>query len=71
MFLEFRQGAELRAYAAACTLSAEGPTCKLSQPSSHCTSMCFAATDLKLTSCASAVPNVRPKSCLAAWSLTV
>ena len=43
--------------------------CKLSQPSSHCTCTCFAATGPKLTSCASAVPNLRPRSCLAALFL--
>ena len=64
--LSFRQGAEVRACCATCTFSAEGPTCQLSQPSSHCTSTCFAVTGLKLTSCASAVPNLRPRSCLAA-----
>ena len=67
--LNFRQGAEVRACCATCTFSAEGPTCQLSQPSSHCTSTCFAVTGLKLTSCASAVPNLRPRSCLAALFL--
>ena len=62
----FRQGAEVRACSATCTLSAERPTCKLSQPTSHCTFTCFAAGGLKLTSHASAVPNLRPRSCLAA-----